>query len=57
MSGDPHDDMKPGDEAPPGTASAGEDVCPRCNGEGTVDGDTCPDCGGDGKVIRAVGGA
>jgi DnaJ-class molecular chaperone len=57
MSADTHDEMTPGDEAPPGTESTGEDICSRCNGEGKVDGEECPDCGGDGKVIRAVGGA
>lgn len=50
------DDMAPGDEAPPGTEGSGEDVCPRCGGDGTVDGETCPDCAGSGKVVRGIGG-
>jgi len=52
-----YDEMAPGDEAPPGTEGAGEDVCPRCSGEGTVDGGDCPECQGTGRVIRGVGGA
>ena len=50
------DDMAPGDEAPPGENSAGENVCERCGGSGKVDGQSCPECGGSGKVIEAVGG-
>jgi len=46
----------PGDEAPPGTPSTGEGVCPSCGGSGrTGDGD-CPECGGSGRVIEGVGG-
>ncbi|MFL5845233.1 MAG: hypothetical protein ACJ762_11105 [Solirubrobacteraceae bacterium] len=52
-----YDEMAPGDEAPPGTEGAGEDVCPKCGGSGTVDGATCPECEGRGTVIRGVGGA
>ena len=50
------DDMAPGDEAPPEENSAGENVCPRCEGSGQVDGEPCPQCGGSGKVVEAVGG-
>ena len=57
MSADQHDDMAPGDEAPPGTQGTGEDVCPRCEGSGKVDGDECPECAGTGRVVRGVGGA
>ena len=53
---EPREDMTPGDEAPPEEASAGEDICERCGGEGTVDGGECPDCGGTGKVVAAIGG-
>lgn len=56
MSGD-YDEMAPGDEAPPGTEGTGEDICPRCSGDGKVDGDDCPECGGTGRVVRGVGGA
>lgn len=50
--------MNPGDEAPPGTRGTGEDICPRCNGSGKIEGSgQCPDCGGTGKVIRGIGGA
>lgn len=54
---DAHDEMAPGDEAPPGTPGTGEDVCPRCNGSGQADGGTCPECEGTGTVIKGVGGA
>ena len=52
-----YEDMAPGDEAPPGTPGTGEDLCPRCSGEGTVDGADCEECGGTGRVIKGVGGA
>ncbi len=52
-----YDEMAPGDEAPPGTPGTGEDICPRCNGDGKVDGGDCPECGGTGRVIAGVGGA
>ncbi len=54
--GKSYDEMTPGDEAPPGEHSAGEDICPRCGGDGKVDGETCGDCGGTGKIEEAVGG-
>ncbi|MHB8287336.1 MAG: hypothetical protein ACYDD1_22030 [Caulobacteraceae bacterium] len=50
------EDLAPGDEAPAGTEGTGENVCPRCQGSGKVDGETCPVCDGDGKVIEGVGG-
>lgn len=50
------DDLAPGDEAPPGTPGSGEDVCPRCGGDGTLDGASCPECAGTGRVVRGVGG-
>ena len=49
--------MRPGDEAPAGTAGTGEDVCRECGGTGRVDGQTCPACEGTGKVIAGIGGA
>ena len=54
---DPTRDMAPGDEAPPGTPGAGENICPACGGSGTLDGATCPTCAGTGVVIEEVGGA
>ncbi len=52
-----YDEMAPGDEAPPGTEGTGEDVCPKRNGSGEVDGSTCPECEGTGTVVRGIGGA
>lgn len=52
-----YEDMAPGDEAPPGTPGTGEDLCPRCGGDGEADGGECPECGGTGRVVRGVGGA
>jgi hypothetical protein len=54
-SPDPQD-VAPGDEAPPGTPGTGEDVCPRCGGDGRLDGERCPDCAGTGRIVRGVGG-
>lgn len=48
--------MAPGDQAAPGTPGTGENVCPRCNGSGTIDGGTCPTCEGSGTVIEGIGG-
>jgi DnaJ-class molecular chaperone len=47
----------PGDEAPPGTAGSGENVCRACNGSGSIDGKRCPECGGTGKIVEGIGGA
>ena len=49
--------MSPGDQVPPGTPGAGENVCPRCSGKGQLQGGaTCTTCNGTGRVIEAVGG-
>ncbi|HWL81987.1 MAG TPA: hypothetical protein VNR89_13640 [Roseomonas sp.] len=48
---------KPGDDAPPGTASTGQDVCPDCQGSGQVNGRTCETCRGTGTVNKGIGGA
>ncbi|GAA0656326.1 DnaJ-class molecular chaperone [Sphingomonas insulae] len=53
MSGDT---MAPGDQAPAGTPGTGENVCPRCNGSGSLEGGTCPVCEGSGTVIEGIGG-
>ena len=48
--------MAPGDQAPTGTPGTGENVCPRCNGSGRIDGATCATCDGSGVVIEGIGG-
>ena len=50
-------DMAPGDQAPPGSPNAGENLCPKCSGTGTLNGQACEYCDGTGKVIEGVGGA
>ena len=50
-------DMAPGDEAPPGTEGAGENLCSDCEGTGRRDDAPCPTCGGTGRVTEGVGGA
>jgi hypothetical protein len=49
--------MAPGDEAPAGTPSTGENVCPECGGSGRLGASKCPNCEGTGKVIVGIGGA
>jgi DnaJ-class molecular chaperone len=49
--------MAPGDEAPAGTPSTGENVCPQCGGSGRIGSSDCPNCQGTGKVIVGIGGA
>lgn len=49
--------MAPGDQAPAGTPSTGENVCPQCGGTGRLGASTCPNCQGTGKVIVGIGGA
>jgi hypothetical protein len=46
----------PGDDAAPGTAGTGEDVCPKCQGSGRVENAVCESCGGTGIVIKGVAG-
>jgi hypothetical protein len=48
--------MAPGDQAPAGTPSTGEDVCPQCGGTGRLGASACPNCQGTGKVIVGIGG-
>lgn len=48
----------PGDESAPGSAQAGEAVCPECAGSGkTRAGIACAQCGGTGVVNQIVGDA
>lgn len=47
----------PGDATQPGPAGIGENVCPRCNGAGEVDGAKCAYCNGHGKVMEGIAGA
>jgi hypothetical protein len=49
--------MAPGDQAPAGTPSTGENVCPQCGGTGRLGASACPNCQGTGKVIVGIGGA
>lgn len=63
MPDDPRDmiqndaQMAPGDDAPPGTAGTGENVCPECGGTGKIDDRACGNCAGTGIVIEGIGGA
>jgi hypothetical protein len=56
---DPTDpDLRPGDEAPPGTPGTGENLCPECSSSGRAPGGgDCPVCAGTGRVTEGVGGA
>ncbi len=49
--------MAPGDEAPAGTPSTGENLCPQCGGSGRIGATPCPNCQGTGVVIVGIGGA
>jgi hypothetical protein len=49
--------LKPGDQAPPGTAGTGEALCPACGGRGNLDGRPCPECVGTGIITQGIGGA
>ena len=49
--------MRPGDEAPPGTPGTGDNVCPECNGKGKLQsGGQCPNCSGTGVVTTGIAG-
>jgi len=48
--------LEPGDEAEPGTAGTGENLCPECQGSGLVANAPCRNCGGTGIVIEGIGG-
>lgn len=51
------DNPAPGDVGPPGPAGIGENICPRCNGTGEVNGAECDYCNGHGKVLEGIAGA
>ena len=53
----PSGEMKPGDEAPPGTPGTGENLCRACGGSGMLDGQPCAACDGSGKIVEGIGGA
>jgi hypothetical protein len=47
--------MNPGDEAPPGAPSTGENLCRECRGTGRLAGGrACPNCGGTGRVVQGI---
>lgn len=49
--------LAPGDQATPGAAGTGEDVCPQCQGSGTLgSGKVCPTCDGTGRITEGIGG-
>lgn len=49
-------ELRPGDQVPPSTDSAAEDLCPDCGGRGRRGDGECPTCRGTGRVTEAVGG-
>ena len=52
-----HENLKPGDEAPPDAGAAAPNTCPACEGTGKTDGgETCEQCRGTGEVREAIGG-
>jgi hypothetical protein len=52
----PDESLAEEDQAQSEEVGTGEDLCPRCNGRGEVDGEECSGCGGTGKVITGIGG-
>jgi DnaJ-class molecular chaperone len=50
-------DRRPLDEDDPGAAQTGETICPKCGGDGKLDGQPCDGCGGTGKITAIVGDA
>lgn len=47
----------PGDEASPGSAQTGDQICARCGGSGRIEAAPCPDCDGSGRIVQIVGDA
>lgn len=54
--GDTAQEMHAGDQVPPGTEGAGENICPDCGGSGRREGVACTTCGGTGRVVETIGG-
>ena len=50
------EEMKPGDEAPPGDQLAGENICRVCRGSGELDGQPCANCAGTGMTTSIISG-
>lgn len=48
--------MAPGDQAPAGMPSTGENVCPQCGGTGRLGASACPHCQGTGVVTVGISG-
>ena len=48
--------LAPGDDAKPGTAGTGENLCPECQGTGLVGNVPCQNCAGTGIVNEGIGG-
>ena len=48
--------VNPGDDAAPGTPGTGENICPKCQGTGRLQGSECPECAGTGKVVEGLAG-
>jgi hypothetical protein len=55
-AGSPQPGQTNTDQVAEGTPGAGENVCRRCAGTGTVDGRVCDECNGTGKVTTPIGG-
>lgn len=47
----------PGDATEPGPAGLGENICPKCEGSGQIDGAECVYCAGRGHIVEAIAGA
>lgn len=49
-------ELKPGDEAAPGTPGTGEQTCPVCGGSGVIGSQRCENCEGTGRITQGIGG-